>query len=388
MQTLVDREQELVIARNTMVSMFNGITAGIAYISKEYKIIHANRAYEDLFKGSEAGRGGQDRCYEVFGQREEPCEDCPGTFAMRSGTSETVERELVLPDRKKHVLWVHAYPVRDHGNAPVGFVEYVLDITEQRNMQNELKRYAERLEEMVEERTCRLKEAQVQMVHQEKMAALGQMAAGVAHEIGNPLSALSSLVRALGKRVGYDPACEGKIRFMQEQIDRIARIVREMTDFSRPASYGKRLTHINEVIRTALGIARYDERLKHVHVITSLDTEIPALKLDGDRLLQVFLNVIFNAGDAMKGRGTMTIISRREDRSVQVIFEDTGPGIPGEYLSHVFEPFFTTKEVGAGTGLGLSVSYGIMQGMGGTIRVSNREEGGSVFTVEIPMAAR
>jgi signal transduction histidine kinase len=217
------------------------------------------------------------------------------------------------------------------------------------------------------------------------MAALGQMAAGVAHEIGNPLSALSSFVRTLKIDLRNNYSDE-KIKAMEEQIDRISKIVREMMDFSRPASYRKSLTHGNQVIQSAIGISRYDRRLKDIQVTTCLDNEVPALKIDGDQLLQVFLNIIFNAADAMNGAGTLTVASKLENHSVIVSFEDSGPGIPEELLSRVFEPFFTTKEVGEGTGLGLSVSYGIMQNMGGAIRASNRKGEGAVFTVKIPLS--
>lgn len=386
-RALVERERDLIIARNTMVSMFNGITAGIAYIAKDYRVIHANQAYESLLKHGAGPLLNEQRCYEIFGQGEALCKQCPGTLAMKSGDSHHVEREVVLHDGRRHVLWVHAYPVLDSYKAPAGFVEYILDITEQREMQNELKRYAGQLEAMVEERTCRLKEAQAQMVHREKMAALGQLAAGVAHEIGNPLSSMSAVVASLQGKLDGESYKE-RILLMQEQIDRITRIMRQMTEFSRPATYQKSLTHINEVVRSALGISHYDKRLEKIHVITSLDSAIPALKLDGDQLLQVFLNIILNAGDAMQGKGTLTITSSGENGSVHVFFEDTGPGIPDASLSQVFEPFFTTKNVGQGTGLGLSVSYGIMQQMGGGIRAANHPAGGAVFTVEIPMAGR
>jgi C4-dicarboxylate-specific signal transduction histidine kinase len=226
------------------------------------------------------------------------------------------------------------------------------------------------------------------MIHKEKIAALGQMAAGVAHEIGNPLSSLSSIVRSLAADPGREGGREEKLRLMQEQIDRIARIVRELVDFSRPSSFGKSLMHANEVLRTAMGIARYDERFQGVHVITSLDNDIPALKLDGDQLLQVFLNILLNAADAMKGCGILTVTSRRMDRSVAVLFGDSGPGIAEESLSRIFEPFYTTKDVGKGAGLGLSVSYGIIQGMGGSIQASNQAGRGALFTVEIPLPNR
>jgi signal transduction histidine kinase len=114
-----------------------------------------------------------------------------------------------------------------------------------------------------------------------------------------------------------------------------------MTDFSRPASYQRSLTDGNQVIQSALGISSYDRRLKGIHVITRLDKEIPALKVDGDQLMQVFLNIIFNAADAMDGEGTLTVTSYLQNGSVIVRFEDTGPGIPNQLLSRVFEPFFT-----------------------------------------------
>jgi C4-dicarboxylate-specific signal transduction histidine kinase len=304
---------------------------------------------------------------------------------LETGRSAGAEREVVRKNGERKVLRIQAYPVILPVEGATGFVEYVSDITLRRKMEEDLKRHATHLEEIVRERTLRLREAQEQMIHKEKIAALGQMAAGVAHEIGNPLSSLSSIVRSLAADPGREGGREEKLRLMQEQIDRIARIVRELVDFSRPSSFGKSLMHANEVLRTAMGIARYDERFQGVHVITSLDNDIPALKLDGDQLLQVFLNILLNAADAMKGSGTLTVSSRRMDRSVTVSFGDSGPGIAEESLSRIFEPFYTTKDVGKGAGLGLSVSYGIIQGMGGSIRASNQAGKGALFTVEIPL---
>ncbi len=385
-QALAEKKKELVKARNTMVSMFNGITSGIAYISKDYEIVHANRAYEEMLKdvtGCSFVKG--HKCYFLFRQEQDICENCPGKPAMKTGKPKDLEREIILKNGKRHVFWIHAYPVQDIEKNTVGFVEHIMDITQQRKLEDELKTYTEHLEEIAQEQTRKLKEAQVHIVHQEKIAALGQIAAGVAHEIGNPLSALSSLVRAL-ETESRNQNSQGKIKVMKEQIDRISQILREMTDFSRPTTHRKSLTHSNQVVQSALGISKYDRRLSGIHIITSLDNEIPALKLDGDKLLQVFLNIIFNAADAMNREGKLTVTSKLKNNSVSVQFEDTGPGIPEHLLSRLFEPFFTTKEVGEGMGLGLSVSYGIMQNMGGVIRASNRKGGGSVFTVEIPLA--
>jgi PAS domain S-box-containing protein len=384
-RAVAERERELVLVRNTMVAMFEGITEGIAYIGRDYRIIHANRAYA-TFQGQAGevevvGR----KCHELFWDGPHDCETCPGRIALETGRSAEAEREVLRGNGERQVFRIQAYPVVLPVEGPAGFVEYVSEVTLQRKMEEELKRHATRLEEIVRERTLRLREAQEQMIHKEKIAALGQMAAGVAHEIGNPLSSLSSIVRSFTADPGREGGREEKLRVMQEQVDRIARIVRELVDFSRPSSFGKNLMHVNEVLRTAMGIARYDERFKGVHVITSLDHDIPALKLDGDQLLQVFLNILLNAADAMRGSGTLTVSSRRMNHSVAVRFGDSGPGIAEESLSRIFEPFFTTKDVGKGAGLGLSVSYGIIQGMGGSIRASNQAGRGALFTVEIPL---
>jgi len=379
------RERELRDVRNTMVAMFDGITEGIAHIGRDHRILHANRAYAGYHAGSVSPDVSGKRCYDLLWGGRNVCGTCPGSASMETGRSAEAEREILREDGERQVLRIQAYPIVHPVDGPSGFVEYVSDITRQRKMEEELKRYATNLEEVVRERTLRLQEAHRKMIHREKIAALGQMAAGVAHEIGNPLSALSSIVRAVASGSGGDEGREKKLRMMQDQIDRIARIVRELVDFSRPSSSGKSLVHVNEVIRTALGIARYDERFKGIHVISGLDPDIPALKMDGDQLLQVFLNILFNAGDAMRGSGTLTVSSRREEHFVAALFGDSGPGIAEESLPRIFEPFYTTKEVGKGTGLGLSVSYGIVQGMGGTIRASNQSGGGVLFTVELPM---
>ena len=385
-RALAEKEKELVKSGNTMASIFNGITSGITYISKKYTIIYANIAYRNLLKditGSAFEEGL--RCFELLWQEKDVCVNCPGSLAMKTGHASDLEKEVILKNGERHVLWIHAYPVEDSQKNTVGFVEYIMDITQQRKLEDELKTYTEHLEEIAQKQTRKLKEAQAHIAHQEKMAALGQMAAGVAHEIGNPLSALSSLVRTLDKE-SQNEYSENRIKVMKEQVDRISKILREMTDFSKPATYRKNLTHSNQVIEAALGISKYDKRLNKIRVMTSLDNAIPALKLDGDKLLQVFLNIIFNAADAINGEGKITITSKLKNNSVIIQFEDTGPGIQERLLSRIFEPFFTTKEVGEGMGLGLSVSYGIVQKMGGLITASNRKGGGSVFTVKIPLS--
>lgn len=384
-QALSDKEAELIQAKNTMDSIFNGITAGIAYISEDYRIIHANPTYWALQANVDEGTSREPlKCFDLLWQAKEACTNCPGKSAMETGQPASLGKEIRTQEGKKNILWIHAYPVRDEKGMPGGFIEYVMDITQQRKLEMDLKIYTEQLEDIVQERTRELKVAQVQINHQEKMAALGQMAAGIAHEIGNPLAALSSLVQSMDIRKAGDE----KNALMKDQIKRMSNIVKEMTDFARPASHHIRLSHINQMIQSALGISRYDPRLNEINISTSLDSEIPALKLDEDQLLQVFMNLILNAADAMGGKGSLTIISRLKEHAIDIRFEDTGPGISEDLIARIFEPFFTTKDAGSGTGLGLSVSYGIIQSMGGEIKASNRKKGGAVFAVTIPFPSK
>jgi PAS domain S-box-containing protein len=231
------------------------------------------------------------------------------------------------------------------------------------------------------------KELQGQLVHQEKMAGVGMLAAGIAHEIGNPLTSLSSLVQILKRKVSDNNTAE-KLDFMGEHIEKISKIVRELVDFSRPPSYQWKYSQVNDIISAAVGLMKYDRRGKYVKVETHLDSDLPMVRIIEDQLLQVFLNIILNAFDAMDKGGKLTIKSYRDAGYIRVSFKDTGEGIPKGNLDKIFDPFFTTKEVGKGTGLGLSVSYGVLKNLGGEISAQNGPERGAVFTVSLPINER
>ncbi|MFZ0391161.1 MAG: ATP-binding protein [Calditrichia bacterium] len=243
----------------------------------------------------------------------------------------------------------------------------------------------ENLEKKVQQRTAELKQAQFQIMHQEKMASIGLLAAGIAHEIGNPLTSISSLTQLLKRRL-KDDVNLNYLSTIMKNIDRISHIVRELVDFSRPSNYQARLTDVNEVITAAVGIVKYDKRSKNLHFNLELEPQIPPTFLVADQLLQVFINLLFNAVDAMEGFGnTITVQSLHRDNTIQIKIADTGSGIPPEQLDKIFEPFFTTKEVGKGTGLGLSVSYGIIRNFEGNITVESTPGKGSTFYISVPV---
>jgi PAS domain S-box-containing protein len=225
---------------------------------------------------------------------------------------------------------------------------------------------------------------ETQLAHADRLATMGTMAAGLAHEIGNPLAAISSLVQVLQRRVA-DPDLLGRLDLVRQQVSRITTIVREMADFSRPGGQSESPAHVGVAVQHAVTLARYSRSTRRVDVRVDLDPNIPPLPMESERLLQVFLNLVLNAYDAMDGEGTLHIGGIWADPMVRVSFCDTGPGVPPALRERIFEPFFTTKPSGKGTGMGLSVSQRIIHAHGGHVTLAEAPSGGAVFTVALPV---
>ena len=227
------------------------------------------------------------------------------------------------------------------------------------------------------------KAQQEKLQQQEKLAGIGLLTSGVAHEIGNPLSSISSLAQLIELDT-EDDAARGRSVEVRHHVDRIVRIVNQMMDFARPPNMEWSFIDVHAIIEGALGIAGYQRGFKQLRVEKHYG-DLPLTHAMPEGLQQVFMNVIMNAVDAMKGNGTLGIRTQASDGLIRVDFADTGTGMTEEEQRHAFEPFFTTKEVGKGTGMGLAVSYGIIQRHEGSIRVQSTKGEGSVFTVEIPI---
>jgi signal transduction histidine kinase len=232
-----------------------------------------------------------------------------------------------------------------------------------------------------------LKHFQAQMVQTEKLVSLGQLAAGAAHEINNPLTGILGYSDLLVD----DPALGERQRVVAEKIRTLSRriktLVTSLLSFARRVPTEKLALDLNQVIASALHLSNLDLRGKHIQVQNDADPELPHILGDANQVLQVFFNLISNAVDALEevGGGNLVIRTSHGDGKLIVEFSDTGPGIKSP--QQVFDPFFTTKPVGKGTGLGLSICYGIVQEHGGRIECFNRPEGGATFVVEFPVSA-
>ncbi len=238
------------------------------------------------------------------------------------------------------------------------------------------------LERRVEERTNALRVSQARVIQQEKMAAFGLLAAGIAHEVGNPLAALSSLVQML-KRRGPDPYTSEKLDLAGRQLHRIERTIRELVDFSRPASSQLSRTRVAEVVEEALGIAKYYQRTKQRSITTDLPPDLPAVVVMRDHFIQVVLNLVLNAIDATEDQGSIHLEAHVEDTWLVLSVEDDGRGISLADRCRLFQPFFTTKP--HGTGLGLFVSRQILEDVAGQLTYRSEPGHGSTFIVRLPL---
>ena len=228
-----------------------------------------------------------------------------------------------------------------------------------------------------------------QLIHTQKMESIGTLAAGIAHEVGNPLASISALVQ-VAQRVTTDPFVNEKLGLVKSQVTRISKIIRDLVDFSRPSNYELELTDINKVVYEAVEITKVGTKAKDIIFETELTKDVPMLPLIADQIQQVFVNILLNAVDAIvekKRDGRINKISVKSANTgdeIILTFSDTGTGIKEENLVKVFEPFFTTKKEGRGTGLGLWVSYGIIKSFQGDIKIKSKVNEGTTFLIKLP----
>ncbi len=224
-----------------------------------------------------------------------------------------------------------------------------------------------------------------QLTRTEKLAAMGTLAAGVAHEVNNPLASISSLIQMIQAEPGLEDETSDKLRLIQTQITRITQVTKDMMDFARVRPAAKSLIDINQTSETALRLAKFDKSFQRLKLQKEYARNLPKILADSDQLEQVFLNLFLNARDAMPNGGNLVIKSYQAGNSIKIMIADDGIGINETSLKQIFDPFFTTKPAGNGTGLGLAVCYGIITAHGGNIEVSSNNGNGSKFIIQLPL---
>jgi two-component system NtrC family sensor kinase len=222
----------------------------------------------------------------------------------------------------------------------------------------------------------------------DRLASIGEMAAGVAHELNNPLTSIVGLSQILVMNEDLSSQYKEDVKDIHQEAQRAAAIVRNLLTFSRKHSPTKESTQINAVLLDVLKLRGYEHKVSNIEVRTELDDELPEVMADYYQMQQLFLNIILNAESAMlesHNRGKLTITSGKTDTDIRIMVTDDGPGIPPENLTRVFDPFFTTKPAGKGTGLGLSICYGIVSEHKGKISAQSKLGDGATFIVELPI---
>lgn len=232
-----------------------------------------------------------------------------------------------------------------------------------------------------------LAEAQEQLIQHEKLASIGQLAAGVAHEVNNPLGSIMLYAHLLLQQLKDNESMSKDLSFIMEEAKRCQKIVAGLLNFARQGKVNLRPVDLPELVEKLAIVVSQQPLFGRVKIVTEYEENLPGIDVDPEQIYQVFLNLAVNAAEAMPEGGTLTIRCETtpDHRNVRILFVDTGSGIPPEHMNKLFTPFFTTKQIGKGTGLGLAIAYGIIKMHRGSISVKSEEKRGSTFMIELPV---
>lgn len=354
---ILQEEEELKKARNKLQLIYDSIRDFMLLVGDDHRIIEANRFFLDANGLSETAATGRN-IYAAFGL-EPPARNCPIRRSIETAAS--TEAEFTTPDGK--VLVWQSYPIIEDDHSGRGSaVVYIQDITEKRLLTQKL-------------------------IQADKLSSLGELVSGVAHELNNPLTGIMCFSELLMED-GLGESAVSKLRKINEASHRCKKIIENLLTFARWKRPEKKFGDVNRIIRDSVEFRAYQLKIDNIHVLLDLDPSLPWTMMDSTQIQQVLLNLINNAGDAIKesgAAGRIKISSRLSSGRIIISVEDTGKGISEDIVNRIFDPFFTTKEVGKGTGLGLSISYGIVHEHGGNIYASSRPKYGTTFVVELPV---
>jgi PAS domain S-box-containing protein len=356
-------------SRRELENTFDSITDLVAVSDRRGRIVHVNHAF--------ASRVGSSRDQLV----DRPLGDYIGpeltrwlaeheSDAARPRGQEAVTREIIDPVLKGGFL-VTITDLLNHEREPVGSVIVARDLTPQVKLEAEREALRERL------------------TQSEKLAALGQFVAGIAHELNNPLQGVLGHLELLRTTGAFPKQLRREIQTIYREADRAAKIVRNLLVFAGSRRLTRRPVSLNAVLHKVVALRAPACRAQDIEVVRHYDEKLPRVQSDPLLIHQAFLNIVMNAEQAVAatgkpGRIEITTSMARSGNRIITTVHDTGAGIPADTLPRIFEPFYTTKEVGKGTGLGLAIAYGIVQEHGGQIVASNHPDGGALFTVELP----
>ncbi|NOZ56689.1 MAG: PAS domain-containing protein [Calditrichaeota bacterium] len=354
-------EEALDRYRKYVQTILQGAADAIIVLDEQNRIVMWNKGAEELYGWKEEEVVGKPVTVIVpddpRAQREI---EQISEEVRRKGFIRNWQTERITRDGRRVLINLTRTAIFDREGKYIGSSVIARDITEQKRLEQ-------------------------QLIQSEKLSAVGQLAAGIAHEIGSPLTAVASLSQLL-LEMSEDEFFRERLALIRKEVDRISRTVRELVDFSRPVTNKVERLDVNQIVNEAVRIVRYDRRLKHREIHVELAEGLPPVEVAFDQMLQVMVNLLLNAADAIEERddGQVWIQTKAQDGHVVISVRDNGVGIPPENLRKIFDPFFTTKKAGKGTGLGLWVCYNIVQNFSGHIEVESEPGRGAEFRIVLP----
>jgi C4-dicarboxylate-specific signal transduction histidine kinase len=342
-KTEIESKEALLIEKQKLDRIVSAIGSGLVLVDNQNRIQWINKTLRE-WAGDLEGQSDFSICSDG------------SSGAVSGGVTHDICKGLF--GKRSRIYQVTAAPVTGTDGHKLGVLKLIQDITD-----------IKRLEDSV--------------LRSEKLSALGRLSAGIAHEISNPLTSISSYVQILKETV-EDEFSKESLETIHHHIMRISEIVGQMSGLAKLPEMEIKRHDIHHIIETSIDIVRYDRKFNHIEIIKEYEDNLPLVYVDENYLSQVFINLMLNAADAIQeDEGFIRVNSYRQDDSVIVQFMDSGPGIDEDHQAMIFDPFFTTKE--KGTGLGLSISYEILQKLGGELKYESGEERGSIFSVVLPV---
>lgn len=373
-------EEALRQERDMLENMAANIDAGLTLIGKDYRVLWANKLLKKIY-----GKDLENKfCYSIYDKSNKICQDCGVRKVFENGA--TVDRhdyQLKFDGRDDWVELI-VTPVKDKDGKVVAALELAVNITERKRLQTKLAEYSQRLEELVQKRTEQLKKTQAELVKSERLAAIGELAGMVGHDLRNPLSGIKNsayFMKKKGNDISQTQAQE-MLEIINKCVDYSNKIVNDLLDYSREVRLELREESLNKLLTESLCILDISEKIE----ISNRLNDAPTVKIDADKIKRVFINLIKNAIDAMPNGGKIAIDSNQVNGNLEVSFSDTGNGIADDVLPKLFSPLFTTKA--QGMGFGLAICKRIIEAHGGTIKVKTIKNKGTTFTVTLPIESK
>ncbi|MBN1600846.1 MAG: PAS domain S-box protein [Chitinispirillaceae bacterium] len=350
-------EDKIEEAAREWEATFDSMSEEVYIIDRNYRVLRANKGYANSIDMEQDEIIGK-HCYKLVHNRTSPCVDCSVKEVIR--TKKQVTKNIDARSRGKHLQGVTSPIFDDEGNI-VSFVTSTRDISE-------------------------IKKIEVQLQQSQLLASLGTMTAGIAHEVNNPLGSILLLSELLLKDNAPD-AIKKDLRIIHSEAKRAAKIMSTLLTYRKRTVTNNRRLNLNRIIKKVMDIRQYRQSVLNINQTTVLPQEPLYIRGDYSQLVQVFINVVINAEEALRDRvgGNIQITAQAEHQWVKIEISDNGCGISNENLDNIFHPFFTTKNVGEGTGLGLSTSYSVITSHNGLIRAENNESGGAKIIIELPL---